>query len=164
MNKKPNNIKKAVATLYLENFKNILFQVEMVGKICNIPTRTLSNWDMKDALPHQKRNDIEKWNTFNLQDVFLIKIISLLRSKNIKIDDIKKLCNWLQTEDRIANAMKKAINDNLYIITDLEKNYSIVSDKNFRSSALEMADTLMLAFNLNPLLYQLTNELKKIKI
>jgi DNA-binding transcriptional MerR regulator len=164
MKQKPSNLDKATATMCIDKFKNILFQIEMVGKVCDIPVRTLSNWDMKGVLPHQKKNDIEKWNTFNLHDLFLIKIISSLRSKNISMKDIKKFCDWLGAEDRITNEIHKAISGNQYIITDLQNNYSIVSDKNFGDSALGMAKDAMFAFNLRPIIYQLTDELKKIKI
>jgi len=164
MYKKPNNIEKAKASIQLEKFKNILFQVEMVGKVCGIPVRTLSSWNIKGILPHQKRNEIEKRNTFNLQDIFFIKIISLLREKNISIKDINKLYNWLKVEDRITFAMKEAIKDNLYLITDLQNNYSIISQENFCNSLLKMSDVSVFAFNLRPILYQLTDELRKIKI
>lgn len=160
--KSNNNLTKAKQALRLNNFKQFeeaVFSTEVARKVCHVSYRILGDWDRKGVLPHRERGAIEGWRTFGFYDLLVIKIIALMRENGVPIRKVKKVYDWLNNKEEIIQAVERVLQESTYIATNLRDDHLILSEKDFGTAA-RLAKTSMFAFKLDPILDELSKELK----
>jgi|SRR3989344_7427371 len=163
MEKNPyNNLEKAKRALRLNKFGDAIFPTETAIKVCHMPYRRFSDWDRKGVLPHQKRGSIEGWRTFSFHDLLVIKAIALLRENGVPVLKIKKMYDWLNGKEGITGLVKHVLREDIYIATDLKDAPIVLLEKDF-GDAVRLAQPLMLAFKLRPILDELLKDLEELE-
>jgi len=147
--------------LLSEKSKKTIYSSEIVKKICDIPYRRLSDWDRKDILPHQEREGVEGWRTFSFCDIFIIKIVSLLRNNGYSVGNIQNIYNWLSMHEKADSVVNNALhsNKNMYIATDMKTKHEVLTKNDF-DKIPELCESSLFMFSLNSIFEELFKKMK----